>query len=368
MKAEKGITLISLVITVVLLIILAAVSINAGFDSIGTMKLQNFNYELQQVQGKVDTIYEKIKLGQTEYITLGSNITESTEAMQTLKTVKNIDYSNIAEEDKENYYYEETNTTYRYLTEAEVKEVLNISSNPGDMIINFITKEVISVEGFDYDDTTYYTLTEFNNSYTSTGNALDNMVDLAYRLIPKEYQQVEYVKLDPNNPCQTYLKTNIRISDISNIILKYGYSSFHYYNDYHPMIISTLNNEITSPPWICTDGTKSGNVSISPTVNSEETLPATEYSINCQETSNNLLKIGGWSDNFWTPVGMYYYVKIYNKNDKLIFNGIPCYCTTTVTNVDGESCPKDTIGLYDTVEGKFYTNKGTGTFVKGADV
>jgi len=113
---------------------------------------------------------------------------------------------------------------------------------------------------------------------------------------------------------------------------------------------------------------KSGNISISPTVNSEETLPATEYSISCQETSNNLLKIGGWSDNFWTPVGMYYYVKIYNKNDKLIFNGIPCYCTTTVTNVEGASCEAGTIGLYDTVEGKFYTNKGTGTFVKGADV
>jgi len=258
MKAEKGITLISLVITVVLLIILAAVSINAGFDSIGTMKLQNFNYELQQVQGKVDTIYEKIKLGQTEYITLGSNITESTEAMQTLKTVKNIDYSNIAEEDKENYYYEETNTTYRYLTEAEVKEVLNISSDPGDMIINFITKEVISVEGFDYDDTTYYTLTEFNNSYTSTGNALDNMVDLAYRLIPKEYQQVEYVKLDPNNPCQTYIKTSIKTSNISKIVLKYGYTSYYYYADnrYHPIILASFNNEITSPPWICTDGTK----------------------------------------------------------------------------------------------------------------
>lgn len=173
-RKEGGITLISLVITVALLMILAAVAINAGYDVITSMKLQNFNYELQQVQGKVDTIYEKIKLGNTDYITLGSNITESEEAMQTLKTVRNIDYSNIAEEDRDTYYYEETNTTYRYLTEAQVKQALNISSNPGDLIVNFITKDVISVEGFEIDGEIYYTLIDLNNQYTSTDNALEN--------------------------------------------------------------------------------------------------------------------------------------------------------------------------------------------------
>ena len=60
--------------------------------------------------------------------------------------------------------------------------------------------------------------------------------------------------------------------------------------------------------------------------------------------------------------------KIYSMTIDQIRNFIPCYSTTTVTDVDGIERPKDTIGLYDTVEGKFYVNKGTGTFLKGNDV
>ena len=160
MKTDNGITLIVLIITVVLLIIISSVAVNIGFDSIESAKLHEFNYELQQVQGKVDTIYEKIKLGQTEYITLGSDITESSEAVQVLNSVLNIDYQNIPEEDRETYYYEETYTTYRYLTSSEISEIFDITSYPGDMIINFKTREVISITGFTYDNTIYYTLND----------------------------------------------------------------------------------------------------------------------------------------------------------------------------------------------------------------
>ena len=56
------------------------------------------------------------------------------------------------------------------------------------------------------------------------------------------------------------------------------------------------------------------------------------------------------------------------SSDNPVRNFIPCYSTTTVTDVNGKECPVGTIGLYDTIEGKFYTNQGTGTFEKGADV
>lgn len=62
------------------------------------------------------------------------------------------------------------------------------------------------------------------------------------------------------------------------------------------------------------------------------------------------------------------YVFIITQKDKEIWNGIPCYSTTTVTDVNNQQCPKDTIGLYDLVEGKFYTNQGTGEFLKGKDL
>ena len=60
--------------------------------------------------------------------------------------------------------------------------------------------------------------------------------------------------------------------------------------------------------------------------------------------------------------------EIHIEYDNNIKNFVPCYCTTAVTDVNGRQCQSGTIGLYDTVEGKFYTNQGTGTFLKGNDI
>ena len=54
-----------------------------------------------------------------------------------------------------------------------------------------------------------------------------------------------------------------------------------------------------------------------------------------------------------------YSCKIYNR-DLIVRNFIPCYKELSDNNI--------IIGLYDTVEGKFYVNHGEGTFIKGADV
>ena len=63
-----------------------------------------------------------------------------------------------------------------------------------------------------------------------------------------------------------------------------------------------------------------------------------------------------------------YSAKIWNK-DNLIRNFIPCYSTTTVTNANGAQKPANTKGLYDTAEGKFYTNQGSGDdFIAGPNV
>lgn len=160
MRSEKGITMMVLIITVLLMAILATVMINAGGNSLETVKLQNFNYEMQQVQGKVDALYEKIKLGDEEYIILGNDITESPEAMETLKNVRNINYSGLLDSQREEYYYHNSFTYYRYLTQADIQDLFDITSEPGDMIINFKTRDVISVKGFVYEGKTYHTLNE----------------------------------------------------------------------------------------------------------------------------------------------------------------------------------------------------------------
>lgn len=65
-------------------------------------------------------------------------------------------------------------------------------------------------------------------------------------------------------------------------------------------------------------------------------------------------------------------IRIYDfeisKNDVLVKSFVPCYCKVAVTDVNGNSCEPNTIGMYELVNGKFYTNAGGGTFLKGQDI
>lgn len=71
MRNEKGITLITLIVTIVLMVILASVAIQSGGGSVKEVEFQNFAYELQQIQGRVDTIHEKmITEGDPNYVEL----------------------------------------------------------------------------------------------------------------------------------------------------------------------------------------------------------------------------------------------------------------------------------------------------------
>lgn len=167
MKNERGITLVILIITVLVMIILIAAGIAYGTTSIGEMRLQNFSYEIQQIQGRVDSTHEKMKAEsdrEPSYVTLnnrmvGSNITVSEEAMDTLKKVtKNkIDYRTITT-DNEDYYYNRVDTMYRYFSKKDLEDFFDIKNANQDVIINFKTREVISVKGQKYQETVYYRL------------------------------------------------------------------------------------------------------------------------------------------------------------------------------------------------------------------
>lgn len=69
-----------------------------------------------------------------------------------------------------------------------------------------------------------------------------------------------------------------------------------------------------------------------------------------------LLKVNDGSTNNMS-YGKLYYCKFYDKSKKLIRDFIPCYRKSD-----------NVVGLYDKVNNMFYTNAGTGEFVKGAEV
>lgn len=173
MKSERGITLLVLVITIVIMIILVGVGINQGWSSYTEVKLQNFSYELQQIQGRVDVIHEKMTMeNNPDYvslngITLGVDMKDSlsaSKARETLYLVKSIDYDTASTTNTTLFYIPEGSSTYqsyyRYFSKANLESQLDIKNPKQDVIINFKTRELISVDGIMYNEYVYYTLDE----------------------------------------------------------------------------------------------------------------------------------------------------------------------------------------------------------------
>lgn len=170
LKNENGITLLALIITVIIMIILVSAGIRYGGTSLSEIKLQNFSYELQQIQGRVDAIYEKMSMEDNpSYITLnddilGLSIINSSSAMDTLDNVKGIDYSIASKNDEKLFNQDEGKESYyRYFSKDDLESTLDIKNASQDVIINFKTREVISVKGQTYNDKTYYRLQDIKD-------------------------------------------------------------------------------------------------------------------------------------------------------------------------------------------------------------
>ncbi len=167
MKTEKGVTLLVLIITVIIMAILIGAGITAGRSSVAEVKLQNFSFQLQQVQGQVDSMREKMSIeSEPNYISLngkiiGQNINASEEARKTMASLPGgVDYSNQALQGNSKYYVEINGlsySTYRYLSKSDLARYLNIKNAEYEVIVNFDTREVFSVKPFIYNEKPYYT-------------------------------------------------------------------------------------------------------------------------------------------------------------------------------------------------------------------
>lgn len=152
MKKEKGITLISLVITIVVLIILASVTTYAGLNSIRTSKLTRFRQELELMQSQVNLLYEKYK--DEETITIGKDISQADSTK-----VENA-FNSIGSQ--------VTQADYRYFDVDTLKD-LGIEGIDEEYLINIKTRDVISLDGFKYEGVMYYTLEQITGQNDDYG-------------------------------------------------------------------------------------------------------------------------------------------------------------------------------------------------------
>ena len=144
MKNNKGITLMMVIFTVMLLFILGGLILTNSIDTWKHSKVVKFKTNMQVLQKKVDIILES----GINYSTLGASLDN------TVKTK----LQTIIESDTNNYI-ETSNvdaTTLRYFSAEDIKNVFDIDGVQDEFVINFANREIISLNGVEQDGVKYY--------------------------------------------------------------------------------------------------------------------------------------------------------------------------------------------------------------------
>lgn len=215
MNNQRGITLISLIVTIIVLVIIATITTYSGIESIDITKQQVFISELEMIQAKVSAIYEKRKSSETQkeyYDNLGK------------------DLSTISSSKVDSALNGEASSGYKYFSKTDLKQI-ELENITQDVLINFDTRSVVSLNGISIDGTVYYRLKDIP---TYTGQNIE------YTDKNTEAPNFE-VKIEP-------LKSswNMKIQNVQYKGNVYG-GTFSYRSGL------TLE-EIENKPWIIFDG------------------------------------------------------------------------------------------------------------------
>ena len=207
MKEAKGITLASLVITIIVLTILASIAVYNGENVIENSKVTKFIAEMKIMQTKVNEYYQEYKDKGTVNI-LGKEYNKDEELSTETEQASTCGIYN--------------KKGYIYLSEDNIKNDLKIEGVESTYFINIANRHVVSYNGVVYQKTMYYTLDG----------------------LPKELYNVEYnwTTDTPTFECSIEEseagKWKIRVSnitysknDINKWVVKYAYIEKSQYAD-----------------------------------------------------------------------------------------------------------------------------------------
>ncbi len=147
-NSAKGITLIALVVTIIVILILASVGTYNGIEAVKTAQLNKFMSEMKIMQVQVNNIYDKYKNGEEIIANIGKLPSTSSKA--------------------DNVFQESTSgivdrSGYRYFDTETIKQ-LGIEGVEGEFFVNIEKRSIISVDGFEYNGKTYYTMDQIPSS------------------------------------------------------------------------------------------------------------------------------------------------------------------------------------------------------------
>ena len=144
MKNNKGITLIILLCTVIVLLIITGLVLYNGMETYKRSIVVKFETYMKVIQKKVDLMIQE----NYDIATLGSELTQS--QRNTLQEIINNDTSNYIQTDDVN------NSKIRYFSSSDINSIFDIPDVNDDIAVNFSNREVISLNGVEKDGVMHY--------------------------------------------------------------------------------------------------------------------------------------------------------------------------------------------------------------------
>ncbi len=134
LKTQKGITLVSLVITIIILLIISSIGINFGINGINSTKDSKLEAELNMVQHAILEQYAKYKTTKDIVYLVGNKVSE--EQLKDITSELGITLVNIPDTYSNKDYYK--------LDKASLNEI-GIRDTYDEYIVNYISGEVINI-------------------------------------------------------------------------------------------------------------------------------------------------------------------------------------------------------------------------------
>lgn len=134
LKTQKGITIVSLVITIIILLIISSIGINFGINGINSTKDSKLEAELNMVQHAVLEQYAKYKTTKDIVYLVGNKVSE--EQLKDITSELGITLVNIPDTYSNKDYYK--------LDKASLNEI-GIRDTYDEYIVNYISGEVINI-------------------------------------------------------------------------------------------------------------------------------------------------------------------------------------------------------------------------------
>lgn len=143
MKSEKGVTLIIVIITVLVLTILVGLLVTNGMQTYKSSKVIKFQTYMKAIQKEVDVMIEE----QKDYTTVGASLTET--QLAKIQSIVKAGGCYTKEADL-------TNAKWRYFSSTDILELFGISNVSDDIVVNFANRDVVSLKGIEKDGVTHY--------------------------------------------------------------------------------------------------------------------------------------------------------------------------------------------------------------------